>query len=94
MSCVVECQTTPVSQSALDHALAEAYSEIARLTAECDRVKEELKEALVGVTYGRMCERELVALRARKRALPRGLSERHATSRISLWALGGFLMLI
>ena len=44
-------------------ALAEAHAEIARLTAECDEVKEKLKEALVGVSYGRMCDKELRALR-------------------------------
>ena len=58
----------PVFQSASEQALVEAHAEIARLTAECERVKEELKEALVGVCYGRMCEKELFALRARRKA--------------------------
>ena len=63
-----EWRAVEISQSVSEQALAEAYAEIARLAAECERVKEELKEALVGVTYGRMCEKELIALRARKRA--------------------------
>lgn len=58
----------PISQSASEQALAEAHAEIARLTAECEQVKAELKEALVGVSYGRMCEKELFALRARRKA--------------------------
>ena len=65
-------RVAPIFQSASEWALAEAHTEIARLTAECERLKEELKEALVGVTYGRMCEKELFALRARTPCNRRG----------------------
>ena len=80
-----------LSQPASEQALAEARAEIVRLTAECERVKDELKEALVGVCYGRMCEKELFALRARK-ALPPWLTAPHDSAvRLSLWAPTGIL---
>ena len=81
----------PLSQPASEQALAEARAEIVRLTAECERVKDELKEALVGVCYGHMCEQELFALRARK-ALPPWLTTPHESAvRLSLWAPTGIL---
>ena len=40
----------PIFQSASEQEIEEAHAEVARLTAECERVKEELKEALVGVS--------------------------------------------
>src|SRR5262245_62071738 len=66
--------TNSISQSASEQALAEAHAEIARLTAETQRVKEELKEAPVGLSYGRMCEKELFALRSwtKRSRLPQG----------------------
>jgi hypothetical protein len=74
-----------VSQVAIARALAEAHVEIARLSAECEELKEQLKEALVGVTYGRMCEKELRALRSRMKATAGAGDRRTATlgSRIS-----------
>src|SRR5262245_5527621 len=80
-----------LSHSSSEQALAEARAEIARMTAECDQVKEELKEALVGVSYGRMCEKELFALRARKALSPQ-LAAPLAATRLSLWNLTGFLI--
>ena len=55
----------PVIHAASEQALAEAHAEIARLRAQYEETREQLKEALVGVTYGRMCEKELRALRDR-----------------------------
>jgi len=65
-------RAAPIFQAASEQALAEAHAEIARLTAECERVKVELKEALVGVSYGRRCEKELLALRAKEPYSKRG----------------------